>query len=238
MVNVAQNLGERIVYYVNYAGSLTKLFFRTLYWMFIPPFKRERLFVQARTIGVDSLLIVTPPYTKPHIDGLIAHFSIIAKAVQIPLCLYHVPGRTGYKLLPEDIQKICAVDGVEGVKEASGDLRLFAVARRLARVPFLSGDDTTFLPSLSIDGHGCISVISNVYPSEMVNMQNLFQAGNWYEAYSIYDKILALMELLASNNPSPLKAALSIKGLCKNILRLPMTPVGERVYNAIAGELS
>lgn len=114
--------------------------------------------------GADSLLIVTPPYNKPSKAGLIRHFELIAQSVTLPLCLYHVPGRTGQLLNAEMISDITQVKGVSAVKEASGDIALFTRAAMSSNAAFLSGDDPTYLASLASGGVGVISVISNIFP--------------------------------------------------------------------------
>lgn len=180
----------------------------------------------AQDAGCDSLLIVTPPYNKPSLAGLKAHFAAIQQAVSIPLCLYHVPGRTGQTLTPEAIAEICQNPQVLAVKEASANLELFSKARMLSQRAFLSGDDMTYLPSLAVGGSGVISVVSNFFPAAMVAMTNAFQKGDHTKALAIHEALLPFMiGMFCETNPTPIKAAMAYRGDLKNQLRLPLVPV-------------
>ncbi len=180
----------------------------------------------AEDAGADSLLIVTPPYNKPTLEGLKGHFSAISQATKIPLCLYHVPGRTAQTLSPEAIAQICEVPRVLAVKEASANLELFSKAKILSKAKFLSGDDGTYLASLAVGGSGVISVVTNLLPKAFVAMTNAFTTGKNTEALQIHEAMLDFIQLLfVETNPTPIKAALAAKGVCKNTLRLPLVPM-------------
>lgn len=180
----------------------------------------------AQDAGCDSLLIVTPPYNKPSLAGLKAHFEAISKAVTIPLCLYHVPSRTGQLLSAEQIVEVCKVPGIAAVKEASANLELFSKARLLSGKAFLSGDDGTYLPSLAGGGVGVISVASNIFPKAMVAMTNAFFAKDTSTALKIHDAFLPLFgALFWEANPGPAKALLADMKVSLNTLRLPLVPV-------------
>lgn len=190
--------------------------------------------------GADSLLIVTPPYNKPSPTGLIAHFTAISNAVPVELCLYHVPGRTAQLLSPDLIGRICLIPRVKAVKEASGDVALFSRAFLAApKASFLSGDDPTYLPSLSIGGSGVISVISNVYPKALVAMTNAFKEGHVLRAQQIHEILLpAIDAMFVEANPCPLKAALHSRTIAHNVLRLPLVPVVQENYQLILSILN
>lgn len=180
----------------------------------------------AQDAGVDSLLIVTPPYNKPSLTGLKAHYETLARSVRIPLCLYHVPSRTGQRLSAEELVSLCSIPEVSAVKEASGDLSLFSKARQSSQAIYLSGDDFTFLPSLAVGGQGVISVVTNIFPRAFVLLQRHFQSGNFSAALAIHDVLLPFTEMLfAESSPGPTKAVLAQAGLIENNLRLPMVSV-------------
>lgn len=181
----------------------------------------------AADAGADSLLIVTPPYNKPNIQGLLGHFKSINDEVGLPICLYHVPGRTALKLSHEELRKICELEHVSVVKEASGDLNFFSKAvGSMPRQVFLSGDDPTFLASLAIGAKGCISVISNIYPNAMKSMLNAFVSGNPLSAMKIHHTLAPLIDsLFIETNPCPLKYCMHYKGFGSNTLRLPLAPI-------------
>lgn len=180
----------------------------------------------AEQAGADSLLVVTPPYNKPSLSGLIDHFSIVAKSVNIPICLYHVPARTGLSLSAEELYSLSRVDGIAGIKEASGDLALFTKTVALCGkdISVLSGDDPTFLASLGAGGSGIISVLTNLLPKYFVKMQELMEEGQIKESLRINSLLLPLIEcLFIESNPAPTKAALCYQDLCQNRLRPPLT---------------
>jgi len=188
----------------------------------------------AEDAGADSLLIVTPPYNKPSIAGIRAHLEAIGSQVKIPLCLYHVPGRTGQLLNASQLNELCQVPHVKAVKEASGDIALFSRGVMGSTASYLSGDDATYLPSLSVGGQGVISVITNIYPAEFVQMTRCFQAGDLLKARRIHEVLMAAMDIMfCESNPGPLKAALAIKGMAMNNLRLPLVSVSAENYQKI-----
>ena len=180
----------------------------------------------AEAAGADSLLIVTPPYNKPSTAGLVDHFSQIGEAVNIPLCLYHVPGRTAHSLSPDQISAICAIPSVTAVKEASGDLALFARARSVSAASFLTGDDLTILASLAVGSRGVISVVANLFPGATVQLVQAFFDGNLGRALELHEALLpALDSLYLETNPGPVKAALADQNLCDGYLRPPLAKV-------------
>jgi 4-hydroxy-tetrahydrodipicolinate synthase len=181
----------------------------------------------AAKIKVDGVLVVTPYYVKPTQAGMIEHFKQVA-AVGVPVIVYNVPGRTGISLTPDTVEKLCQIDKIAGMKEASGDLKLDAQMIRAARnrLRMLSGDDFTYLPFLSIGGVGCISVVSNVIPREMADLFNRFKAKDLEGAASTQLKYLPLMEaMFVESNPIPAKAALAMMGRISWEIRLPLTPL-------------
>jgi len=176
--------------------------------------------------GADSLLVVTPPYNKPSLAGLKLHFSSIANKVKIPLCLYHVPGRTGQRLDAHALSELCKIPSLTMVKEASGDLSLFSEALLNSEAAYFSGDDLTYLGSLAYGGSGVISVISNAFPKEWVALTEAFWKSDWEKIHTLH-KILSPLNknLYCEGNPTPLKAVLEDMKLCKGYLRAPLAPV-------------
>jgi 4-hydroxy-tetrahydrodipicolinate synthase len=185
--------------------------------------------------GADSLLIVTPPYNKPSPAGLKLHFSKIAEATRAPICLYHVPGRTAQSLSVETMAMLCSIPHVDAVKEASGDIAFWSRSLLRTGKAFLSGDDPTYLASLATGGDGVISVVSNIFPAEMVALTKAWFAGKPELALRWHNALLAAIDcLFCEVNPSPLKAALAHMGLAKNVLRAPLAPVTDANFKLIA----
>jgi len=188
--------------------------------------------------GADSLLIVTPPYNKPSVAGLKLHFQTIADAVSTPLCLYHVPGRTGQSLSAATIAELTTIKNVSAVKEASGDLALYGRLVCQTKANVFSGDDPTYLASLAVGGKGVISVVSNIMPAAMVCLTNAFKDQKQDLALSVHKALLPVIDVLfCESNPGPLKAALSILGICKNSLRPPLASVTEDNFRLIQATL-
>ncbi len=176
--------------------------------------------------GVDCLLVVTPPYSKPNLAGLKLHFSSIGEKARVPLCLYHVPGRTAQRLDPSMLSELCKFPYIEAVKEASGDLALFSEAVLTSDANYLSGDDLTFLGSLVYGGRGVISVISNIFPKAWVKITQAFWNGDMQTVKTLH-RILSPINknLYCESNPIPLKAALEHLKLSGSHLRAPLAPL-------------
>jgi 4-hydroxy-tetrahydrodipicolinate synthase len=184
--------------------------------------------------GADSLLIVTPPYNKPSFAGLQKHYQMISDSVAVPLCLYHVPGRTGQLLSASVIDQLTKIARVEAVKEASGDVALFSRAVNDSTAAFLSGDDPTYLASLALGGVGVISVVSNIFPKAMVKMTKAFENKDTSHALAIHKVLMPAIDVLfCEGNPGPLKAAIEIFGWGKNVLREPLAPVTNENFKLI-----
>ncbi|MFW7378210.1 MAG: 4-hydroxy-tetrahydrodipicolinate synthase [Oligoflexus sp.] len=196
----------------------------------------SRLAVDA---GADALLVVTPPYNKPSPAGLQLHFRMIAEAVGMPIILYHVPGRTGQRLSALDMARICDINQVVAIKEASADLTLFSQTHRQTRhnvhqVAVLSGDDFTYLPSLAVGGEGVISVVTNIFPEAFVAMTRRYLEGDRQTALAIHEALLPFVDILfCESNPGPIKAALHMEGFGHNYLRPPLVAVNETSYQKI-----
>ena len=182
----------------------------------------------ARRKGVDAILTATPYYNKPTQEGLYQHFKAIAGAVELPLMLYNVPGRSAANIEPATLVRLAQIDNIVAVKEASGNM--VQIAEVCASVPsdfgVLSGDDAITLPVIALGGVGIVSVASNEIPGEMAEMTRLALANRWDEARKLQHKYLALMQAnFLESNPMPVKAVLAMMGRIEEHYRLPMVPV-------------
>jgi 4-hydroxy-tetrahydrodipicolinate synthase len=189
-----------------------------------------RLTKFAKRVGADAALSVGPYYNKPTQEGYYRHFASIADAVDLPICLYNIPGRTGSNILPETIARIAEkCPQLVAVKEATGSLDQASQIAALCDITILSGDDSLTLPLMSIGGRGVISVVGNIVPSDMKALVKAFDAGNMAEALKWHRKLFPLCRdmLGVATNPIPLKAALALLGRGTGELRLPMTPLDD-----------
>ena len=187
-----------------------------------------RLARLAADCGADALLAVTPYYNKCTQDGLAAHYTAIADATALPLILYNVPSRTGVNLLPETALRLSAHPRIAGLKEACGSISQAAKVKALCGEAFSvwSGNDDQIVPMLALGADGVISVLSNLLPEQTLSMVRAAQHGDEAEAAELQLTLLPLIEALFCRvNPIPVKAALALRGLCKNELRLPLTPM-------------
>ena len=182
----------------------------------------------AKEAGADGALLISPYYNKPTQEGILAHFSHIAREAAYPLVVYNIPGRTASNILPATMARLADVEQIVGVKEASGSLSQVSEVIAQCRAGFLvlSGDDVLTLPILAIGGSGVISTTSNVAPSEMVELVRAFRAGDLARARDAHYRLLPLMDaLFTETNPIPVKAAVAMRGFCREDIRLPLTPL-------------
>ena len=185
----------------------------------------------AEKIGVDGLLCITPYYNKPTQKGLIANFTAIADAVNIPIIMYNVPGRTGINLLPETVAKLAEHQNIRGVKEASGNIAQVAEIARLVPEDFFlySGNDDMVVPLMSLGGVGVISVVANIAPKDTHAMAQHFLDGNAKAACELQLKMKPLIDaLFCETNPIPVKTAMNLMGLDVGQLRLPLIEMYEQ----------
>jgi 4-hydroxy-tetrahydrodipicolinate synthase len=186
------------------------------------------LTIEARAVGADATLQVTPYYNRPTQDGLFRHFKAVADAAGLPIVVYNVPGRTGCDLLPETMARLCEVPLVVGIKEATGSAQRAAqiLSRVGDRMVVLSGDDATAFPLYVLGAQGCISVVSNVAPADMAAMWDAAAAGDWKRARELHYKVFPLSEgLFIEANPIPVKAALAMMGKISDEIRAPLYPM-------------
>ena len=179
-------------------------------------------------VGADAVLVVTPYYNKATQNGLIQHFTTVADASTVPVILYNVPGRTGCNLLPKTVAKLAEHPRIAAVKEATGNMAQMVEIMQLCgdKIDVYSGEDALTVPMMAMGAAGTISVLSNVVPKEAVAMTDACKAGDYKTAAQWQCKLLPLTNALFSEvNPIPAKAAVSAMGYCKEILRLPLTPM-------------
>ncbi|HLD48042.1 MAG TPA: 4-hydroxy-tetrahydrodipicolinate synthase [Desulfobaccales bacterium] len=185
----------------------------------------------AKEAGADGALMITPYYNKPSQEGLYQHFKAVAEAVDIPIILYNVPGRTSVNMLPEAVARCAAIPNIVGVKEATADLNQISQVIRLCPKDFavMSGDDFTSMPTVMIGGTGVISVTSNVAPGDMAAMMDAAMAGDIAKAQELHYKLFPLMQaMFIDTNPVPAKTALAMMGKIKSGLpRLPLYKMTE-----------
>lgn len=178
--------------------------------------------------GVDAILTASPYYNKPTQEGQYQHFRAIAEAVNKPIILYNVPGRTAANLEAGTVARLAEITNIAGVKEASGNLTQIAEICSAAREGFcvLSGDDALTLPVIAVGGVGLISVASNEIPREMAEMTRAALNNDWNGARQIFRKFLPLMQAnFLESSPMPVKAVLAMMGRIEESYRLPMVQV-------------
>jgi 4-hydroxy-tetrahydrodipicolinate synthase len=183
-----------------------------------------RLTKFARRAGADGALMVGPYYNKPTQEGYYRHFAAVAEAVDLPVVLYNIPGRTGSNILPETIARLAELPTIVAVKEATGSLDQASQIQALCNLTILSGDDSLTLPLMSIGGRGIVSVVGNIAPRDLKAMVTAFDAGRLREAQEWHRKLFPLCRdmLGAATNPIPIKTAMKLLGRDSGDLRLPL----------------
>lgn len=197
----------------------------------------------ARVDGLTGILTANPFYNRPGQEGQYQHFRAIAEAVEMPILLYNIPGRTGANLEPATVLRLAELPNVIGIKESSGNLtqitELLTTAPRSFKV--FAGDDGMALPVMALGGAGLVSVASNVIPGQMARMARAALENDWVGARRINRQFFRLMQAHFSEpSPAPVKAVLSMLGRGEDVLRLPMVPVSaatRRNLERIVGEL-
>ncbi|MDR2171685.1 MAG: 4-hydroxy-tetrahydrodipicolinate synthase [Planctomycetaceae bacterium] len=181
----------------------------------------------AEKAGADAALLVAPYYNKPTQEGFYQHYKTIAENVNIPICIYNIPGRCGKNIEPETIIRLAEIPNITLVKEATGSMDQTSSIVENTNLTVLSGDDSLTLPIMSIGGRGVISVVGNIIPKEIIKLCKTFDEGNIKTAKEIHYKIFKLCRnlLSLSTNPIPIKAAMKILGRDTGELRLPLTPL-------------
>ena len=187
-------------------------------------------------MGADGLLLVTPYYNKTSQRGLIAHYTTVAAATDLPLILYNVPSRTGLNIQPETAAALYRdVDTVVGLKQASGDLSATARLAAMSEIPVYSGNDDQILPIMALGGVGVISVLANVVPTVVHDLCAAALAGDFATCRRLQLDWLDLANgLFTDVNPIPVKAAMNLMEIPVGECRLPLYPMEERALDALA----
>jgi 4-hydroxy-tetrahydrodipicolinate synthase len=178
-------------------------------------------------MGADGILSVTPYYNKPTQEGLYQHYKAIAAAINLPIVIYSVQGRTGVNVEPSTLARLAEIENIVGVKEASGNIG--QMANVVHEVPssfaVLSGDDAITIPLIALGGRGIVSVVSNEIPAEMTQLAQACLRNDFAAARQIQSRFLPLMNVnFVESNPIPVKAAMAMMGLLEPVYRLPMVP--------------
>ena len=191
----------------------------------------------AKAVGADAALVATPYYNRPSQEGLYAHYAALDAAVDLPVILYNVPGRTAVDMSNDTVARLARLPNVAGIKDATGDLTRASLMRRACPDDFvlLSGDDGSALGYMAHGGHGVISVSSNVAPAVCARQMEAALAGDFASALVMQDELIALHRaLFLDASPAPTKWALSELGLCAPDVRLPLVACAEAVQPAVA----
>ena len=202
-----------------------------------------RLAEHAAAAGASAVLIVSPYYNKPTQAGLHAHFAAVAEAVDVPLIVYDIPGRSVVRVNNNTLAKLASDHAnILGIKDATADLARPTILHNMLGNTFtqLSGEDATALPYLAAGGHGCISVTANIAPKLLSEMHASWWAGDIAAAQSIHQKLLPVHEaMFCEASPGPVKYAASLLGICADEVRLPLCEIGEssksKVNDALVG---
>lgn len=187
--------------------------------------------LMAKNLGADAILSVVPYYNKPSQKGMYEHFSAVAKAVDLPVILYNIPGRTGVNMQPVTIAKLAnEYKNIVAVKQSNSDLDLISDIKMLCPQDFViySGDDSLTIPMMSLGAYGVISVASHIAGSEIKEMINAFVEGKNEEALKLHLKLYPLFrKLFMAPNPVPVKAALEYTGIIREYVRKPLVVLDE-----------
>ncbi|AJD27012.1 4-hydroxy-tetrahydrodipicolinate synthase [Clostridium botulinum] len=194
----------------------------------------------AESIGVDGLLVITPYYNKTTQKGLVKHFKAVSDAVNTPIIIYNVPGRTGLNIAPSTLKELCKDKNIVAVKEASGNISQVAQIKALCgdKLDVYSGNDDQIIPILALGGIGVISVLANVIPEDVHDMCELYLTGKVNEALKIQLDSLALTNaLFIETNPIPVKTAMNLMNMKVGDLRLPLCEMNENNLEILKKEL-
>jgi 4-hydroxy-tetrahydrodipicolinate synthase len=187
----------------------------------------SRLTMCAARAGADAALMVAPYYNRPSQEGLYRHFAAVAEAVELPIVLYNIPGRTGRNMEPETIERLAAIDRIVAIKEAAGSLDQVSDIIARTNLTVLSGDDSLTLPMMAVGAEGVVSVAANLVPRDVRALIDDFNAGDARSARERHARLFPLCrDLLGlAPNPVPLKAALALLGRGNGEIRLPLCPL-------------
>jgi 4-hydroxy-tetrahydrodipicolinate synthase len=190
----------------------------------------------AKTAGADSALIASPYYNKPTQEGIYQHYKAIHDAVDIPIIVYNIPGRSVIDIHDETLARLAKLSNVVGIKDATGDLARISTLKQYVDDDFLffSGEDMTTVGFNAMGGHGCISVTANIAPSLCAEVQNACKEHDYIKATSLHDQLVRLHNaMFCETSPGPAKYAISLMGKGSAELRLPLVEPSEANKNQI-----
>lgn len=178
----------------------------------------------AADIGCDATLIVTPYYNKGTYSGMVEHYKMIAASTETPIILYNVPSRTGVNLTIAQLEELARVESIVGIKEASDSVDRLTELRKFGdELQLYAGNDSQIYPTLALGGKGVISVVSNIYPEKISELCNLYFDGKYSESLKLQLELFDFIRLMfRETNPSPIKYAMSLAGMCSPEIRLPL----------------
>lgn len=190
-----------------------------------------RLTAHAKKVGADGALMICPYYNKPTQEGLYRHYKKVAEAVDIPIIVYNIPGRTAVNIEPGTFARLAEIKNIVGVKEASGSMKQITEIIRLCgdALTVLSGEDYLTYPLMSVGGKGVICVVSNIAPRDMAELCNLMLADDYNRGRDLYYRLLPLCHaMFYETNPAPVKAALEMMGrISSGEVRLPLANMSD-----------
>lgn len=199
-----------------------------------------KLSKNAQDLGADALLVVTPYYNKCTQQGLVKHYETIAQSTPLPIIVYNVPGRTGVNVSLNALKQMAQIDNIVAIKEASGNMDQVTefCAALSDQIDIYSGEDSLTLPILSVGGKGVISVAANIIPNDMQKLCADYFAKEIQSAAQRQLKAYPLIKaLFCEVNPIPVKTAVSLLGMCKPILRMPLTNMEDKTYAQLVGAM-
>lgn len=194
----------------------------------------------AKKAGADAALIVAPYYNKPTQEGIYQHYKAIHDAVDLPIVIYNIPGRSVINITDETLARLSELPNIAGVKDATGDLaRVYTLRAKMKRpLQLLSGEDMTAIAFNASGGQGCISVTSNIMPRLCAQVQEACLAGDYVKALALHEPLVALHNVMfCETSPSPVKFAASLMGKCQPDVRLPLVQLGQESQKTIADVL-
>lgn len=199
-----------------------------------------RLTRWAAGAGANAALVVAPYYNKPNQQGMYEHFKQLAEAVDIPICVYNIPGRTAKNIEPETIVRLAELENITMVKEATGSMDQASHILAETDLTVLSGDDSMTLPLLAVGGRGVVSVVGNIVPKDMIALVQTFDSGDIAGALAWHKKLFPLCRDLLSldTNPIPIKAAMKLLGRDTGELRMPMVALSADGETALRSTLA
>ena len=199
-----------------------------------------RLTKFAAKAGANAALVVGPYYNRPTQQGIFEHFKALAEAVDIPICVYNIPARTGRNIEPETIIRLAELPGIAMLKEATGSMDQASQILAATDLTVLSGDDSMTLPLLAVGGRGVVSVVGNLVPADMKALCDAFDSGDLARARVLHLKLFSLCrDLLGlASNPIPIKAAMAMVGRDTGEIRLPLVPLEPALSDKLRGVLA